>query len=84
LCAVYFLPEDIWCVSGKDFEEKFYPMIQIIIKMDTGYNYIKILIVLPDKNNEISGCVKHREEKISTKFWSEILKRLHRKHRRKS
>jgi len=63
LCIVYFLPEEIWCVSGKDFEETFYPMIQLIIKLDIGYNCIKILVVPPDKDNEISGCVERKEGK---------------------
>jgi len=65
LCAVYFLPEEIWCVSVKGFEEIFYTRIQLIMKLDIGHNCIKILIVTPDKGNEISGCVEQRErEKI--------------------
>ena len=38
-------------------------MIELIIKLETGYNYIKILVVPPDKDKEISGCVAYREVK---------------------
>jgi len=63
LCAVYFLREEIWCISETDFKETFYRMIQLIIKLETGYNCVKILVVPPDKDNEINECVASREEK---------------------
>jgi len=48
----------------RDFKEIiFYPMIQIVTKLETGKNCVKILVMPPDKDNEISGCVARREEK---------------------
>jgi hypothetical protein len=58
-----FLQKRFGVFQERILRKNFYRMTQLLIELETGCNCIKILVVPPDKDNEISGYVARSEEK---------------------